>query len=153
MNWGLMLLSRERNNQETSNRKKEVMKKEFNGTSLTVKAPVVTMNTCNLTKPCSSPPIQMRKYNPSPKKPPNTGLWYQPSESIPPKHCIVPCFLHMKTYKHVWTPSGYVSPATALWRHSRVDMVREQVKEWGLKITRGGPVWVKAEGGGKTVYV
>ena len=52
--------------------------------------------------------------------------------------------------KHVWTPSGYVSPATALWR---VDMVRELVKDWGLKITRGGPVWVKEEGGGKIVYV
>ena len=47
---------------------------------------------------------------------------------------------------HSCIPSGYVSPALALRRQSKVDRVRDQVKEWRLKATSSGKFLRKMDG-------
>ena len=101
------------------------------GTNKGAKAAVVTKTACTH----SSPTIQIDKSATLPKTSTNT----RPCAPIPPTHCKPSTLTKSATGKYVWTPSGYVSPAMAMRRHSRVEMLREQVMGWGSRVTKGGP--------------
>ena len=45
--------------------------------------------------------------------------------------------------KYGRTPAGYVSPAVALRRQSKVDMVRDQCKGLEVMVKKCDPAWIK----------
>ena len=91
-------------------------------------------------------PIKNQNF-PSLPKPryPNSPISINASKST---NVSMACTLS-KPKKHVWTPSGYVSPAIALKRHSKMDIVKGHMKGWGLKTSKGDFVWRKMDGMGK----
>ena len=107
------------------------------GTYNGAEATVVTRTTITLPKQHSSPAIKIDNSQTLPKTSTNT----RQCAPLSPTHCKASTLTKStpgKTYKHLWTPTGYVSPAMAMRRHSRVDMVREQVRGWGSRVTKGG---------------
>ena len=48
-----------------------------------------------------------------------------------------------RTSNYGRTPSGYVSPAVALRRQSKVDMVRDQCKGLEVMVKKCDPAWIK----------
>ena len=53
--------------------------------------------------------------------------------------------LIVKQKKHVWTPSGYESPALALRKPSKMEMIKDQVQGWRVKASKGERLFMKIE--------
>lgn len=51
----------------------------------------------------------------------------------------------VKQRKHVWTPSGYESPALALRKASKMDRIKDQVQGWRMKASKGEKLLMKIE--------
>ena len=73
---------------------------------------------------------------------------FNPMESSTPilikNNTLTPRTL-VKQRKHVWTPSGYESPALALRKASKMDRIKDQVQGWRMKASKGEKLLMKIE--------
>ena len=78
-----------------------------------------------------------KMLNPMETKPSSTNILIR--NNVPETTLIV------KQKKHVWTPSGYESPALALRKPSKMDRIKDQLQGWRVKASKGEKLLMKIE--------